>query len=119
MDHPFAGATKITRHWRRSLLGFAGALLASALIFANRSAILRGDRALATQWLASQLAVLPEAATLGAHADGSLPAPEEGTTWTFDTAAAEPPLASLAAVRWRLAGGQLADVITYRPIAEQ
>ena len=31
MDHPFAGATKITRHWRRSLLGF-GSVAIMALV---------------------------------------------------------------------------------------
>lgn len=33
MDHPFAGATKITHHWRRSLLGF-GSVAVMALVLA-------------------------------------------------------------------------------------
>ena len=100
------------------LVASAGALLSGALISANRAAALRGDRALSTQWLASQLALLPETAALNAHADGTLPSPDDAIAWTFETAAAEPPLSSLAAIHWRLAGGQSADVITYRPITE-
>ncbi|GEM_PF-5489012 len=101
------------------LTAAAGALLAGALISVNRSSALRGDRAFSTQWLASQLALLPETATLGAQTSGTLPPPDDAILWTFDTAAIEPPFGSLAVVHWRLAGGQTADVVTYRPIAEQ
>lgn len=97
----------------------AGALLAGALVAANRSSALRGQRALATQWLASQLALLPETAAPGEQDQGTLPAPSDQVAWAFATGAAEPPLASLTAAHWSLTGAQSADVITYRPITEQ
>lgn len=100
------------------LTAAAGALLAGALISANRSNDLRGHRALTTQWLASELALLPEIAAPGTHAAGTLPSPDEDVAWTQDTEA-DPSGLPLVTVRVQLSGGQTADVVTSRPAAPQ
>ena len=96
----------------------AGALLSGALMATNRSAALRTQRALTTQWLATELALLPDAATPG-HAEGVLPAPNEAVAWTRDTEPAGTPELPFTIIRMKLSGDQTADVVTYRPLAEQ
>lgn len=76
------------------LIVSAGTLLIGGLVAANRSAALRMDRAVATQALASQLALLDDTLTMQTPTEGTIPGLQDAS-WTLSLAEASPPLTPL------------------------
>jgi hypothetical protein len=66
------------------IIAAGGALLVGGLAGANRSADLRVERAVATQLLASEIALLPEAVGGATPTAGTFPPPLADYDWTLD-----------------------------------
>jgi len=98
----------------------AAALLAGAMVPANRSAAIRADQAIAVQLLASRLALLEDQLTADQPATGQFDAPLENYAWTLSLTPLPAPQTALVAATLaveRTEGTHL-DVVTYRQAAQ-
>lgn len=95
----------------------AAAMLVGGLIASNRSSVLRVERAVSTQLLASQLALLDDVIPSEAETSGNYPAPLQDFTWALEWT--ETPLAPLAETTLTVKKGDHAThVVTYRSLAQ-
>ena len=95
----------------------AGALLIGGLVTANRSAQIRIDQTLATQLLASQLALLDDQFQPKTPRQGSMEPPLEDDTWALEWS--ETPWTPLVEAKLSVSHkGQAVDAVTYRPFTE-
>lgn len=102
-----------------ALLAAAGALLAGGLLWANRSAEARAQRALLTQLLASQLNDLEETLTGDEPTEGVFDPPVDEAAWMLDIQPVEAPENPLRRVTLTVTHhGQSAHTVTYRRLAE-
>ena len=95
----------------------AGALLIGGLVAANRSAEVRIDQTLATQLLASQLALLGDQLDPNTPTSGTFPPPLDEFAWTLEWT--EVPLTPLAEATITVTTkNHVAHVVTYRPLVQ-
>ena len=99
------------------VVAVAGTILVGALVRANRSHELRIERALLTQLVASQLALLDDEITARTSTDGTYPAPLDDVRWTL--AWTPRPLAPLVQTTLTVSRKDHdVHVVTYRRLAK-
>lgn len=102
-----------------ALLAAAGALLAGGLLWANRSADARAQRALLTQLLASQLNDLDETLTGQELTSGAFDPPVDDAAWALDVQPLDTPENPLRRVTLTVTShGQSVQAVTYRRFVE-
>lgn len=102
-----------------ALLASAGALLAGGLLWANRTAETRAQRAVLTQLLACQLSDLDGTLTGQEPAAGAFDPPVDDASWTLDIQPPDNPDSPLRRVTLTVSyHGQSVQAVTYRRLAE-
>lgn len=98
----------------------AAALLAGAMVPANRSAALRADQAISVQLLASRLALLEDQLAADQPTTGRFDAPLDAYAWTLQLTPLPVPQAGLMAATLAVerTDGTHLDVVTYRQAAQ-